>query len=1045
MAARHSAPLISSWLSLLLITLLAAPAWQPLVQTSLTCGFDNVFHLWRAIQLGELLSQGIWFSRWAPHMAHGYGYPLYLFQSPFSSYLVALLQAAGLAWPAALNAVYGLAVVASGWTMWRLAHDVWGPRGAMVAAVAFVYAPFHAYVLFYRASLSEAVAWALLPLVLWGVRRWQIGSERQGMVTAVLAFITLVFTHDVTAYAFFPFIVGWVLVLTRGEQAWRRLGRGALALALGVGGSAFFWLPAILERQAIQFDRANSAWPFLYFNNFLPIDQLLALPRNADPALLNDWPERGLGLLLTGLALAGALAAWRRRPSQRWLLVYLVTALAGYVWLTVAASRPLWDAVPGLQAFQFPWRFLAPATFIAALLTGGLFSVNGHRPSASDGRWPVYRFALSSYGLPLITIAIFSVAHWGWLYPRHCPAPADLSLAGLVAWETATSTLGTTASRELLPLTVKQLPEGPAGLPVWQARLSSADLPEGVTILDEAYAPLRAEVTLETAVPFTARFHSFYFPGWRAWIDGEAVDITPSEPSGLITFAVPAGRHALVVAFGETPLRWLADALSLLSLIILAWAVWRAPSVSVSGQPARQPGPRWWLALLIVGLALGTGKWLLVDREGPFPRRSNLADGHLAGVVVPANLTFGDPAQPAQVRLLGYDAWATAVPADRPLTVSLYWQALTPLAQEMRVGLTLVDDRGLRWSEEGLRDYRWTRGAPPTTAWPVDQYVQTAFLVDLRHGTPPGAYALQLSLFDQESLVPLTAYQEGQLIGPAVPLGQIAVGAPQKSFTAPAHLPQFPAERTGGITVYSVQADRATAVPGDTLLFTLLAEPPPSAAANLTLSLLDATAQVTASWPLALAAHGRGIWRYQLPVTLPAALTDGRYGWQLTFPNGQAADFGELFVEAPERLFVPPPVDMAVDTSLFQDGQPMATLVGYSLAPGACQRVPGTCPLTLVWRVDQETTQALRVFVQVWDMAGTLVAQSDGVAAQWTRPSTGWQAGEYIKDDHSLMLDGRLTPGTYRLVMGLYHPDHGRLLTVSGVDYIEAGQVTLSP
>ncbi len=1045
MAVRPSAPLTSSWLSLLLITLLAAPVWQPLTQASLTCGFDNVFHLWRAVQMGELLSQGVWFSRWAPHMAHGYGYPLYLFQSPFSAYLVALLQAAGLAWPVALNAVYGLAVVASGWTMWRLAHDVWGDWGAMVAAMAFVYAPFHAYVLFYRASLSEAVAWALLPLVLWGVRRWQIGSERQGVVTAVLAFITLVFTHDVTAYAFLPFMVGWVVVLARGQQSWRCLGRGALALALGLSGSAFFWLPAILERQAIQFDRANSAWPFLYFNNFLPIDQLLALPRNADPALLNDWPERGLGLLLTGLALTGALAAWRRRPGQRWLLVYLVAALAGYIWLTVAASRPLWDAVPVLQAFQFPWRFLAPATFIAALLTGGLFPVTGQRSVVSGRRWVVSREALTDYGWPLAAIAIFSVAHWGWLYPRPCPAPTDVSLAGLVAWEEATGTLGTTASRELLPVTVQQMPEEPTDSPVWLSRLSPADLPEGAAILDADYTPLRAEVTLETAVPFTARFHSFYFPGWRAWIDGEAVDITPSEPSGLITFFVPAGRHALVVAFGETPLRWLTNAFSLLSLIVLAWVVWRAPSSSAAVRPARQPGPRWWLALLIVGLALGTGKWLLVDRGGTFPRRSNLADGHLAGVMVPANLTFGDPAHPAQIRLLGYDAWATAVPADRPLVVSLYWQALTPLAQEMRVGLTLIDDRGIRWSEEGLRDYRWTRGAPPTTAWPVDQYVQTAFLVDLRHGTPPGTYALQLSLFDHESLLPLTAYQDGQLVGPAMPLGQIDVRAPQKPFTAPTHPPQFPAERTGGITVYSVQADRATAAPGDTLLFTLMAEPPATAAADLTLSLLDPPGQVTASWPLELSAHGRGVWRYQLLVTLPASLTDGRYGWQLTFPNGQTAALGELYVDAPERLFAPPPVDTAVDTALFQDGQPIATLVGYSWAQGVCQRVPGTCPLSLVWRVEQETTQALRVFVQVWDMAGTLVAQSDGVAAQWTRPSTGWQAGEYIMDDHYLRLDGRLPPGTYRLVMGLYHPDHGRLLTLSGADYIEAGQVTVPP
>ncbi|NJN55731.1 MAG: hypothetical protein HC804_13875, partial [Anaerolineae bacterium] len=97
-----------------LLALLAVPAIQPLLRGALTCGFDNVFHLWRAVQLEALLRQGVLFSRWAPHMAHGYGYPLYQFQSPFSAYLAALLHMGGWEWSAALNGVYALAVVASG-------------------------------------------------------------------------------------------------------------------------------------------------------------------------------------------------------------------------------------------------------------------------------------------------------------------------------------------------------------------------------------------------------------------------------------------------------------------------------------------------------------------------------------------------------------------------------------------------------------------------------------------------------------------------------------------------------------------------------------------------------------------------------------------------------------------------------------------------------------------------------------------------------------------------------------------------------------------
>ena len=161
----------SCWQSILfmfLITLLAIPVLQPLFTTQISCGFDTVFHLWRSVQAGALLDEGILFSRWAPQMAHGYGYPLFLYQSPLSAQITAVFHKVGLSWPIALNLVYGLGIVASGWTMWWLARTFWGNWGGLVAAVAYLYAPFHAYIAFYRASLSETVAWSLPLLVDYG-------------------------------------------------------------------------------------------------------------------------------------------------------------------------------------------------------------------------------------------------------------------------------------------------------------------------------------------------------------------------------------------------------------------------------------------------------------------------------------------------------------------------------------------------------------------------------------------------------------------------------------------------------------------------------------------------------------------------------------------------------------------------------------------------------------------------------------------------------------------------------------------------------------
>ncbi|MCA9929564.1 MAG: hypothetical protein KC419_13855, partial [Anaerolineales bacterium] len=434
----------------LLIVLLAVPAMQPLFSNQLTCGFDNTFHLWRSFEIANLLQSGVMFSRWAPHMARGYGYPLYLFQSPLSAYGTAVFRLIGFSWPTALNGMYALGLLLSALATWWLVRDLWGELGGIVAAVAMLFAPYHLYVVMYRGSLSETVAWVFPPLVLWGLRRWQLFGQRRGVGTAVLALAALFFTHDVTAYAFMPFFAVWVVGMSWGEIgtrintdehrfwhpfSWKRLGRGGLALLLGVGGGAFFWLPAVVERSSIQFNRANSAWPFLYSNNFLPLEQLLALPRRADPLLLNDWPARGLGAVIFVCLLVCLLVGWRLGGERRWVTAVLAFIFAAYLFLILPISTFLWENIDILAAFQFPWRFLAPATLAAVILMGAVggrsnrLSVIGNRSGGAAIPITVHRLLIT-----LTVVLLLSIAHWGWLYPDHCDLPADISLKGMVAW-----------------------------------------------------------------------------------------------------------------------------------------------------------------------------------------------------------------------------------------------------------------------------------------------------------------------------------------------------------------------------------------------------------------------------------------------------------------------------------------------------------------------------------------------------------------------------------------------------------------------------------
>jgi hypothetical protein len=187
------------------------------------------------------------------------------------------------------------------------------------------------------------------------------------------------------------------------------------------------------------------------------------------------------------------------------------------------------------------------------------------------------------------------------------------------------------------------------------------------------------------------------------------------------------------------------------------------------------------------------------------------------------------------------------------------------------------------------------------------------------------------------------------------------------------------------------------------------------------------------SWP----DHGR--LRGQHLLQLPAGLSSGRYRFELEW-----IPLGEIAIAAPERRFDSPSLISEVN-SLFTtaNGEAVATLAGLatsSSSQGTCMPTPQPgepCSLALAWHAEAETAVSYHVFVHLVDEAGNLLAQSDGVPGNWTRPTTGWLPGEYILDNHNLNVPESLPGGPLRLRIGLYDPDTGTRLSSDEADFIE--------
>jgi mannosyltransferase len=101
--------------------------------------------------------------------------------------------------------------------------------------------------------------------------------------------------------------------------------------------------------------------------------------------------------------------------------------------------------------------------------------------------------------------------------------------------------------------------------------------------------------------------------------------------------------------------------------------------------------------------------------------------------------------------------------------------------------------------------------------------------------------------------------------------------------------------------------------------------------------------------------------------------------------------------------------------------------------------------LQLVWRTDTPLTTPYKVFVQLLNPDGTLATQRDAEPGGGRYPTTDWQPGETITDNHALILPEHLPPAHYRLIIGLYNAgDPLARLPVEDNDYFMVSAIHIN-
>jgi hypothetical protein len=1013
--AAHSAPTIAG------VILASLAAALPLMGGRLPWAADTLIHLYRLVELDHLLRQGYVFSRWAPDLAYGFGFPLFNFYAPLSYYAAEIFCLVGMDFSPALLATFAAFVVGAGLGMYLWTAEIFGRQAGLVAAAAYVTAPYLLYNIYHRGALAEVLAMALMPAILWAITRLARTGSPYLFALAALLYAALPLGHNITWFIFTPVVVLYAAL--QATQNTKYLLHVALSLLLGLGLSAFFWLPAILELNSVQIIQVFLPQVFDYHFNFVTLGELFSPPVTVDPNLLLPATPRSIGLIPLALAILALVFGWKRwNRHQKILAGSAAVLVVGSLFLTLPQSLPAWDALPLLRYVQFPWRFLGLASLAVAFLAGGVFA---------------HHSSLVTRHSSFVIVAGFVVYGFTWQYVPYLAPIVRPTVADIAHYERESGALGTTSAGDFMPNTVKKLPD--ANLLVERysrsdviERLDSASLPPNAKILQADYRLLSSDVTVESQSSFVATFDIFYFAGWQARVDGRLVAITPTDPNGLISFPVPVGQHRLQVFFGSTPLRTAAGIVSLISaltLIVMSVVFVRQGTlVRVLRQPSQGSSLHdLHLATCILLIGLIAFKLFYLDSHETIFRRTRFDGTHVAGVAHQASVNFDD-----RMALIGYEPETLTAQMGGSVHLVLYWRAMRQLDADYSISVQIVDERGFVY---GQRDSQHP-GGYPTSRWATSSYVHDVHDIALLPGTPPGQYHLHVGVYRMGVSGRLNVLDaNGAPAGTTVDLATFQVVRPGPMlFPAklPAPNPTHPlnGQLAPGIVLvgYDLPLDEINV--GDGLPFTLYWQAASAQTRDLEARMqlvgtdnevvaLGDVAPISAQFPTGRLLAG-DVLRGPNAVRIPASMPSGTYTLRVSLVDesgaaGKAADLGRVTVRVPPHTLTAPHVEHPSSANLGDQ----VSLIGYDVK-SQISNLKSQIEVVLYWQALREMTDDYKAFVHLLDATGRLIVGSDAVPADWTRPTTGWIAGEYVADAHTLSLPADLAPGDYRLEVGMY-------------------------
>jgi hypothetical protein len=506
---------------------------------------------WAVVRLGDMFREIRDFQfppRYSENLNFGYGYPLFNFAYPLPYYIGLIMHLLKFSFIDSIKFVFAGSVFLSILFMFYAAKEFWGNKwSAYIATILFAYFPYRMVDLYARGSIGETVAIVFFPLIFYfSVKLYKHPQQYAYIGLLAISIAGLFLSHNIMALLFFPIFLLFIIFLV-GKKLKIYVGPFLGAILFGLMTSAFFWIPALAEKNLILLSKIPIADRSI---NFVSFWQLFfspfgyGIPEAATGGFTYQigWPQiisyLVVGYLVSALWLRKKRFVVQEKISGAFLVLIILMIL-----MMFSFTNFIWKATPLLKEINYPWTLLGPLGFLISFIAGYIGTQKNQ--------------LIKIIGIAIGISAV--VLYLPFAHPQTFTSHPD----GYYLTNDAT----TTSSSEYTPLWVKQLP---THRPAEKVQLA----PGSGKILWLVYNSKNVSFqALMGKYGGPVRINTIYYPGWNILVDGKFVRSDYHNAYGVMDISLPPGFHIVKATFSETPLRLAADILSLIGGMLIGIVV----------------------------------------------------------------------------------------------------------------------------------------------------------------------------------------------------------------------------------------------------------------------------------------------------------------------------------------------------------------------------------------------------------------------------------------------------------------------------------------